>query len=367
MRVLMINVVCGIRSTGRICTDLAAELEAQGHEVRIAYGRESVPAEYRKYAVRIGSDLDVGFHGAVSRLFDAHGLASARATTAFLNWAEEYGPDLLWLHNIHGYYINYELLFSWIKKHPEMEVRWTRHDCWAFTGHCAHFTAANCAQWKSGCTRCVQKGRYPASLLADSCRENYERKRRAFTGVKNMTLITPSRWLADLVGQSFLKEYPVEVQYNSVDTAVFRPTPSDFRERHGLGGKKIVLGVASIWDDRKGLGDLFELAKLLADPYVVVLVGLSRKQLRELPEGIIGLPRTDSAEELAAIYSTADVFVNPSREESFGLTTVEALSCGTPAIVYQKTACEEIVDQYGGLAVEQSASAILRAVLQTVP
>ena len=365
MKVLMINVVCGIRSTGRICTDLAAELEAQGHEVKIAYGRESVPAEYRKYAVRIGSDLDVMLHGAFSRLFDAHGLGSRRATEAFLRLAEEYRPDLLWLHNIHGYYINYELLFSWIKKHPEMEVRWTLHDCWAFTGHCSHFTAVGCDQWKSGCTRCVQKRRYPASLFADNCKENYARKRRAFTGVENMTLITPSRWLAELVGQSFLKEYPVEVRYNTIDTAVFKPTPSDFRERYGLDGKKIVLGVASVWDDRKGLDDFIELAKLLDDSYAVVLVGLSEKQIRALPEGIIGIRRTDSARELAAIYTAADVFVNPTHEDTYPSTNLEAQACGTPVITYRTGGSPESVPPEN--VVNCEVAELYKAIERTTP
>lgn len=335
MKVLLINSVCGIRSTGRICTEIAAELEAQGHEVKIAYGREQVPEKVKKYAVRIGTDWDVRAHGVLSRVFDAHGLGSKRATSAFLKWAEDYHPDLLWLHNIHGYYINYEMLFAWIKKHPEMKVRWTLHDCWAFTGHCAYFTMAKCDQWKDHCTACVQKKRYPASLLLDRCRRNYDRKKAAFTGVEHLTLITPSQWLADLVKQSFLKEYPVEVRYNKIDTSVFKPTPSDFRKQYGLEGKKIVLGVASVWDERKGLDDFIELAKLLDDSYTIVLVGLSEKQLRNLPNGIIGIRRTNSTKELAAIYTAADVFVNPTYEDNYPTTNLEAQACGTPVITYR--------------------------------
>ena len=378
MKVLLINSVCGIRSTGRICTDIAAELEAQGHEVKIAYGREQVPQKAKKYAVRIGTDWDVRAHGVLSRVFDAHGLGSKHATRAFLKWAEEYSPDLLWLHNIHGYYINYEMLFAWIKKHPEMEVRWTLHDCWAFTGHCAYFTMAKCGQWKEHCTACIQKKRYPASLLLDRCGRNFDRKKAAFdrkkaafTGVERLTLITPSQWLADLVKQSFLKEYPVEVHYNKIDTSVFKPTPSDFRKEYGLEGKKIVLGVASVWDDRKGLDDFIKLANMLDDSYAIVLVGLSEKQIRNLPKEIIGIRRTNSTQELAAIYTAADVFVNPSREETFGLTTVEAISCGAKAIVYKDTACEETVKKYSGEVVEQGFDylyeAIIRILSSTTP
>lgn len=145
MKVLFINSVCGIGSTGRICTDLAQQLEAEGNEVKIAYGRKgTVPEQFQKYAVRIGTDFDCKMHAIQTRLFDTHGFGSKRATKEFLKWAEEYKPDLLWLHNLHGYYINVEMLFDWIKKHPEMQVKWTLHDCWAFTGHCSHFTMVKC-------------------------------------------------------------------------------------------------------------------------------------------------------------------------------------------------------------------------------
>ena len=358
MKILMINVVCGIRSTGRICTDLATALEAEGHEVKIAYGRERVPEQFQKYAVRIGGDFDVWLHGIKSRLLDAHGLGSTGATKRFLEWAEQYNPDLLWLHNLHGYYINYKLLFEWIKKRPGMEVRWTLHDCWAFTGHCSYFTMAKCEQWKTHCAHCPQKKRYPASYGLDRCKRNYDQKGASFTGVKRMTLITPSNWLAELVRQSFLKEYPVEVHYNTIDRTVFKPTPSDFRKRYGLQDKIMVLGVASVWDERKGLDDFVKLAGMLDDRYAIVLVGLSDKQIRQMPKNILGLGKTNSAVELAQIYTAADIPVNPSREETFGMTILEASACGTKAIVYKSTACEEVAMEHGGYAVDFGVSNI---------
>lgn len=359
MKVLMINSVCGIGSTGRICTDLAQQLEHDGDEVKIAYGRdENVPEPFRKYAVRIGGNKDVRLHGLRTRILDAHGFGSKKATHRFLEWAEKYQPDLLWLHNIHGYYINVEMLFTWIKRHPEMQVKWTLHDCWAFTGHCTYFTVAGCDKWKTNCGHCPQKSRYPASRLRDNSSHNFNRKKKAFTGVTNMTLITPSQWLADLVKQSYLAEYPVEVHYNKVNTNIFKPTPSDFRKKYGLENKKIVLGVASGWDERKGLNDFIELSKMLDDSYTIVLVGLSKKQIYEMPQKIRGITRTDVPNELAAIYTAADVFVNPSREETFGMTTVEAQACGTKAIVYKDTACEEIVKTMGGEAVAPDVNSL---------
>ena len=217
MKVLQINSVCGIRSTGKITADIAESFIANGDSCIIAYGRENIPEKYQKISYRIGSEAEVRFNGIKARIFDNEGLNAKKATEKFLKWADEYDPDLLWLHNIHGYYINVEMLFNWIKKRPQMEVRWTLHDCWAFTGHCTHFSFVGCKLWKTGCKNCCQKNQYPASFLIDSSENNYLRKKSAFTGVKKLTIITPSEWLADLVKQSFLKEYPIAVEYNKIN------------------------------------------------------------------------------------------------------------------------------------------------------
>ena len=217
MNILWINAVCGTGSTGKICVAQAQQMEQQGHIVRIAYGRDGfVPEQYQKYGVRIGSDLGVRSHGVFTRLTDRHGFASRAATRAFLKWADTFDPQLLWLHNLHGYYINIEMLFHWIKSRPNMQVKWTLHDCWSFTGHCSHFDFIGCQKWKTGCCDCPQKGEYPASVLLDASRNNYGKKKELFTGVPNMTIITPSKWLAGLVKDSFLGGYSVEVEYNTV-------------------------------------------------------------------------------------------------------------------------------------------------------
>lgn len=367
MKILMINSVCGIGSTGKICGDMAEKYAAGGHEVVIAYGRDgTVPERYLPYAHRICSDTDVKISAFRTRLLDDHGFANKTATRKFLEWAEGYDPELLWLHNLHGYYIHVGLLFDWIKSRPNMQVRWMLHDCWAFTGHCAHFSFARCDRWKTGCQNCPEKGSYPASCLLDNSRRNYLRKKAAFAGVKNMRLVVPSKWLGKLVRQSFLSAYPVEIRCHSVNTDIFRPTPGSFREKHGLEEKKLILGVASVWTDRKGLRDFYELDKLTDENTKIVLVGLNEKQITQLPKNIMGITRTHDPRELAEIYTAADVFVNPSREETFGLTTLEALSCGTPAIVYRDTACEEVVAQHGGIAVEPNPRAILRALSETI-
>lgn len=361
MKVLLINSVCGIGSTGKICGALAEDYAAQGHEAVIAYGRDStVPERYQKFAHRIGSDLDVKVSALRTRLLDDHGFANEAATRRFLKWAESYDPDLLWLHNLHGYYIHVGMLFDWIKSRPHMQVKWTLHDCWAFTGHCAHFTFAKCEKWKTGCDFCPEKGSYPASALADNSRHNYERKKKAFTGVKNMTLIVPSRWLAELVGESFLGEYPVEVRYNTIDTTIFKPIPGGFRKKYGLEDKKIILGVASVWTDRKGLGDFLELRKLLDESVTIVLVGLNEQQIAALPQGILGITRTHDARELAEIYTAADVFFNPTYEDTFPTVNLEAEGCGTRVVTYATGGCAETIKRPDSRAIPVGEHRLLK-------
>ena len=361
MKYLFINSVAGVGSTGRIAAETCRELMGQGHECLLAYGRtagncQDVPL------LRIGTDRDVKIHGACSRIFDNQGFCSRKATKKFVEEIKKYDPDVIWLHNLHGYYLNLPILFEYLHKCGK-KILWTLHDCWAMTGHCAYYDYVQCDRWKTGCHDCPQKKNYPASLVFDRSRGNYALKKELFTGIPNLTLITPSKWLAGRVGQGFLKEYPVEVVYNSVNTSIFRPKPSDFRQKHGLLNRKVVLGVANIWEERKGLKDFVALADLLDDRFQIVLVGLTAEQSADLPAKILSLPRTDSMEQLAEIYSAADVYVSPSVEETFGMTVLEAHCCGTPAIVYEDTACEEVVDQFGGVAVPRGAEHLCAAIL----
>ena len=360
MKYLFINSVAGVGSTGRIAADKCRELMREGHECVLAYGRTCGNCDDIT-TVRIGSDLDFKIHGVMNRIFDNHGFNSAAATKRFLKWVRDYDPDVIWLHNIHGYYIHVGLLFEYLRFSGK-QIIWTLHDCWSFTGHCAYFDYVGCSKWKTGCEKCPQKKNYPASLLMDGSRENYETKKYHFTGIPNLTLQVPSKWLADRVRAGFLGEYPVEVVYNTVNREVFRPTPSDFREKYDLRDKIMLLGVANIWEERKGLKDFVSLSKLLDDRYKIVLVGLTSEQSKNLPSNMLCLPRTDNIRQLVEIYSTADYYINPSVEETFGMTTLEALYCGTIPIVYQGTACEEIVREFGGVAVPSGAENIYRAV-----
>ena len=263
MRVLIINEVCGVGSTGCIVESIANDFINQGHSVKIAYGRyKNTSKSSKNLAVRIGSGLDVKVHALMTRLTDKHGFYSKRATKKFLRFAKEFNPDLVWLHNIHGYFINVKMLFDWIKSRPDMQVKWTLHDCWAFTGHCVHFTFAKCDKWKTGCFNCPEKGRYPKAIFSNAKR-NYAVKKRTFTGIKNLTIIACCNWIKEQLKQSFLKDYPIVLEYNNVDLSDFLPTPSDFREIHQLQDKKLVLAVASSWTDRKGFFDLNKISRKL--------------------------------------------------------------------------------------------------------
>lgn len=348
MKVLIINSVCGIRSTGRICTDLAEVLESQGHECKIAYGRETVPEKYQKYAVRIGGELGVRIDGVKTRLLDNAGFNSRCATKRFLKWVREYDPDIIHLHNIHGYYINVELLFNFLKDFGKPVV-WTLHDCWAYTGHCAYYSMAQCNKWQTECDKCNRKKSYPQSLFLSRAKRNFEKKKALFTSLPDLTLITPSEWLAGEVRKSFLGKYQVCAIPNGVDLEAFKPTKSDFREKHDLENKKIVLGVATAWGERKGMPRFAALAKTLGDDYKVVLVGMTEEQKAKMPTEALALSKTNSVRELAAIYTAADVFLNCGLEETMGLTTVEAMACGTPVATSNLTAVPEVVYPEGGI------------------
>ena len=362
MKYLFINSVAGFGSTGRIAAETCRELMAQGHRCVLAFGRDKANCDDIE-TVQIGSPLDCKIHAVRNRVLDDHGFGSKAATEKFLRWVREYDPDVIWLHNVHGYYIHIGLLFDYLKKCGK-KILWTLHDCWSFTGHCAYFDFVRCEKWKTGCHHCPQKGSYPASMLADNSRTNFEKKKALFTGIPNLKLIVPSYWLESRVKQSFLHEYPVEVVYNSINREIFKPTPGNFRERYGLQDQKILLGVASVWDERKGLKDFLALSQMLDDTCRIVLIGLSAGQIESLPRNILGLPRTNSMQELAETYTAADLFINPSTEETFGMTAMEARACGTEAIVYKNTACEEIVNQFGGIAVEWGAEHIYEAVMK---
>lgn len=360
-RVLLVNTVAGTGSVGRLVTGLYDALSKRGYECLIAYGRDDAPEGYNCY--RIGNDFDVYVHGLISRLKDKHGFYSKRATKDFIDVIEDFDPDIIHIHNVHGYYLNIEVFFKYLKTSGR-RVIWTLHDCWTFTGHCSHFEYIGCNKWQTGCFKCEQLNEYPRSFGADNSIENYRRKKELFTGLDNLTLVTPSQWLKERLSQSFLKGYHTIVVPTGIDLTQFAPVEESvdednliFRLRNSLNirGKKMLLGVANPWRERKGLLQFETLSKTIGDDYVIVLLGLNDEQLNGLPGSIVGLAHTDSIEELAALYSMADIYVNLTLEDTFPTTNIEALACGTPVVTFKAGGAAESIDDTCGISVERNS------------
>ena len=347
---LQINVTANIGSTGRIASEIGDIALNNGWDSYIAYGQKA--GSSRSVLLKIGNDFDMAVHGLGTRLFDNHCFLSKRATISFLKKIDEIKPDIIHLHNIHGYYLNMEVLFSYLSQ-KDIPVVWTLHDCWPMTGHCAYFDSVNCQKWKTECKDCPLHKSYPSSIFLDRSRTNFQRKKRLIRSCKNITFVTPSQWLKEIVEESFLKDYPVKMIHNGTDVSIFKPRESTIRQKYGIKeDSKVILGVASGWGKRKGLPDFFELSKMIESNEQIVLVGLSKQQLSELPPNIIGIERTENTVELAELYSTADVFANPTWSDNFPTTNIEALACGTPIVTYKTGGSPEAVSSDTGLIVE---------------
>lgn len=314
----------------------------------VVWGRGRTPKDkVHEYNMQCG--WEIMMHGVLSRIFDNTGFNSDYATERLLQKMEYLMPDIIQLHNLHGYYINVKMLFKWIK-HRNIPVVWTLHDCWAFTGHCAYFDYANCNCWKNGCHDCVQKKSYPASLVFDNSKLNWLRKKELFN-YKQLHLVTPSIWLHDLVKESFLKKLPCSVINNGIDTDVFKPSSINCH----IGGKFKILGVASEWTPRKGLHDFIQLYRMLNHEQIeMTIVGLTSQQIEALPEGIRGMIRTDNIEQLVSLYQEADMFFNPTYEDNYPTTNLEALACGTPVCTYRTGGSIESVNEGNGFVVEKN-------------
>ena len=344
MTVAQINSTCGVGSTGKICVGISRLLTAEGVHNCILYSCDSsgdapgIACSGRRYR---------RLQALKSRVFGNYGFNSKRAARRMILELERLRPDIVHLHNIHGHDCDLETLFSYFREH-RTKLIWTFHDCWAFTGYCTHFTMAGCEKWKGGCADCPQRREY--SWLFDRSRELFAAKKRLFAGL-DLTIVTPSVWLAELVRQSFLKDCPVQVIHNGIDLDVFRPTPGTFRQERGLEQKKIVLGVSFGWGEKKGVDVFADLSRRLPDDYQIVLVGTNEATERLIPESTLSIRRTQDQRQLAEIYSAADVFVNPTREENFPTVNLEALACGTPVVTFQTGGSPETIDGTCGVVV----------------
>lgn len=348
--IVFINSV-GYGSTGKIVKSLIDVCVDNGDSAYVCLPKGRHNKKNEKNIILFGNRFSEDSHIILSRLTGKTGVYSYFATKRLVRKLKIIKPDVLHLHNLHNSFINLSVLFDYIKQN-NTKVVWTLHDCWAFTGHCPHFTMAKCDKWETGCYKCPQYREYPQSLF-DNSKKMYRLKKKWFTGIQNLTIVTPSEWLADLVKRSFLKDYPVQVINNGIDLSVFKPTESNFRERYDIPAEKyILLGVAFGWGARKGLDVFIELSKRLPDNYQIVLVGTNDKTDKQLPKNIVSIHRTQNQTELAEIYTAADLFVNPTREENYPTVNMESLACGTPVLTFRTGGSPEIIDGTCGSVVD---------------
>ena len=342
-KLLQINVTSNWGSIGKIAEQIGQCAMRHGWESYVAYGRMQNPSKNK--LIKIGTMADVYRHYATQRLLDNEGLCSSRATRRFLKTVDEIKPDIVHLHNIHDHYLNYRLLFSYLAER-QIPVVWTFHDCWAFTGHCFHFVTKNCERWKTECHDCPLGHEYPNTLL-DRSRQNFQLKNKLFSNHPNLTIVACSDWIRDFAAQSFLKQNRIEVIKNGIDLDTFKPYGNKSSEKFRI------IAVSSVWNKQKGLDDIKELRKLLDDDHEIIVVGVTKSQKQDLPNGIIGIERTNNVQELASLYSSSNVLINPTYADTFPTVNLEALACGTPVITYRTGGSPEAIDDKTGIVVEQ--------------
>lgn len=364
MRIFQLNTFCGVKSTGRIALEIAKLVKLDGGECRIGYGVPSISTDSEPFAYQIGSPMERKLHGAIRKLMDGEGLGSKRATQRLLSELDHFDPQLVHFHNLHGCYLHLPTLFDYLANRS-LPVVWTLHDCWPFTGHCAYFDYARCEKWQNGCAHCPQQRSYPTCIGLDGSKRNYRIKKELFTKLKDLTFVAPCEWMKQPLGNSFLGNYPVRVIPNGVNLSTFRPTASDLKARYALGEKRVILSVALEWDERKGLRYLIQAAARLGNDYRFVVIGLSREQMEMLPQNMLGIEHTENVDELAAWYTLADCFANPTMEDNMPMVNLEALACGTPVAVFATGGCPEAVDESCGMVVPKAdVAGLCKAIAQ---
>ena len=353
MKLLQINISLNTSSTGKIVRQISKMWEDDGNKSYMAFSGKFPENRDLDNTIRIGIKLDFFWHALVTRIFDRHGFGSIRATKKLIKKIDYIKPDIIHLHNLHGYYINIEVLFNYIAR-KAIPVVWTLHDCWAFTGHCSHFEYVKCKKWETACHSCPQSSSYPSSLFIDNSKENFLNKKRLFNSVSNMTIVPVSHWLDNQIRYSFLSDFKSKVIQNGIDLEVFKPSESrTLIEDHNLHNKFILLGVASNWTKRKGFFEFVKLREILDESFAIVLVGVNKKLQKMLPSGIISIAKTSDQAELAMIYSCADLYLNLTFEDTYPSTNLESIACGTQVVTYKTGGSPESVIEESGYVLNQ--------------
>lgn len=346
MKVVQINATYKIGSTGKICAQIEEVCQSANIQNYVLYSSGDGKIGDR---AKFPANIYTKFQALKSRIVGNYGFNAFLSTKRLIAAIDKIQPDIIHLHNIHNHDYHLRMLLQYLHD-KKKKVIWTFHDCWTFTGYCPHFDLVRCDRWKTECGKCPQYRSF--SWFVDRSSTLLRWKRDLLSGI-DLTIVTPSQWLADVIGQSFLGNSPLQVIYNGIDLSVFVPTESDFLKKYDLVGNKVVLGVAFDWGERKGLDVMIRLAEILPKDYRVVLVGTNKLIDKRLPDSIISIHRTKDQQELAEVYSAVDVFVNPTREEVLGLVNIEALACGTPVVTFRTGGSPEIPDDTCGSVVER--------------
>lgn len=341
LKLFQINVTSNWGSTGKIAEAIGNSAIENGWDSYIAFGRKHNPSSSK--VIKVGTKIDTYIHYAYDRLFDMEGRSSKQATKALVKKIKEIDPNIVQLHNLHDHYLNYQILFEYLNQ-TDIKVVWAFHDCWAFTGHCYHFVEQSCMKWKTGCNHCICRNKF-----VDRSQENYLLKKKLFIGNKNLTIVPCSEWMADFVKDSFLKNKRIQVIHNGIDLKLFKVIPEIKKED----GKFRIIAVSNVWLPYKGIYDIFKLRAMLTDEYEITMVGLSKEQLNNLPQGIRGIQRTQNIQELVKLYNESDVLINPTYADTFPTVNLEALACGIPVITYKTGGSPETVNEKTGIVIEQ--------------
>ena len=347
MKILQINVVNRILSTGRNVSEMNRYFENRGDICVTAYSKG--PSENPSKEFVIGNSFDVKLHALLSRITGKQGYFSFFSTRKLIDFAEEFNPDIVVLNNLHGNYINLPMLLGYLAK-KNIITAVVLHDCWFFTGKCCHYTVDKCYRWQEGCGNCPSLKKYNVSWFFDKTPEMLGDKKRLFGSIKNLAVVGVSDWLCKEAKKApvFENARVITRIYNWIDTDLFVQTDaSKLRKELGLENDKVILFAASNWTAQKGLETVKAVSERLEDNEKMLVVG-------NLPDGcefngnVTVCPRTDSMQRLIEYYSLADVFVQPSLEETFGKVIAEAEACGTPVVCFDSTANPEIVDENCG-------------------
>lgn len=364
IKILQISVEVNKNSVGKIAEQVGLEILKNNWESYIAFSRGKNKSKSK--LIKIGGIFNFYFHAIESRIFDNHGFSSRFATKRFIRKIDKLKPDIIHFHGLHGYYINIAILFKYINN-AKIPVVWTHHDCWAFTGHCAFFDNIGCEKWKSNCFSCEQIKDYPKSFFIDNSKNNFINKKSIFTSISNLNHVVVSDWLYNYLKLSFLGSHNIKTIKNGIDLNLFSPLDcrSELIQSYNIENKKIILGVASKWDRRKGLSDIYKLNAILNhNNFQIILVGLSKEQRKKLPSQIIGIERIDCQKQLVELYSTADVFINPTNDDTYPTTNLESIACGTPVVTYNTGGSVESINQMTGIVVaKNNIDELMRAII----